>query len=185
MVSKRKIKEVNKVLNVEHPELEIPLKKIKDAELDIELLKRNNEVVCTHNNYKIGELEVVIKETEEALESELKKSKKDKLECKLGSVSWRQMPDEWKYQDEILMAWIISLPAIFKNLFLKVITTINKADLKRQIMIENAEIFEKRKITDPSAKLYLRSETKDYLVEGIEIKSQKPKFHYTIKNLKK
>lgn len=164
-------------------DLENCLKKIKDAELDIELLKRKNEKLCEPNVIEIAKLTSKIGTAEEDLEVILKKSKKDKLECKLGSVSWQQMPDEWIYQNEILMSFILSLPQIFKNLFLKFTTTIKKADLKRQIMIENAEIFEKSKITKLGAKLYLHGETKDYPVEGIEIKRQDPNFNYIIKKL--
>lgn len=168
-------------------ELENCLKKIKDAELDIELLKRENEKLCMVNNFEIGKLVLTISGVEEELKKGLKKSGEDKIECKLGSVSWQKMPDEWRYQDEILMAWIISLPARFKELFLKFTTTINKADLKKQIMIDNEPLFEKSKIIDLGLEtgLYLHDEGRGYLVEGIEVVPQEPKFHYTIKNLKK
>jgi len=168
--------------------LEECLKKIKDAELDIELLKRDNEKLCFENNINIGKFEVVIDAVEKSLEKELKKSGEDKLECKLGSVSWQKMPDHWEYQDEILLAWIISLPTRLKNLYLKITTTIKKLELKKQIIAENEQIFEKSKIIEEFAdvELFLVDEfEKSHKVEGIEIKHQDPKFSYTIKNLKK
>ena len=175
-------------------ELEKNLKLIKDTELDIELLVRNNEKLCAYNNDEIENLKADIAMAENNLKATLEKSGEDKLECKLGSVSWRKMPDEWKYQDEILMAWIISLPKRLKNLFLKITTTVNKAKLKDQIMNDNPEVFEKRKITDLGSKLFLVSLGKDYpieemedfnfQVEGIEIEHQDPKFTYTIKKKK-
>ena len=169
-------------------DLEKCLKKIKDSELDIELLKRENEKLCLENNTKIEKLEVVIDTLEKELEKKLKESGKDKLECKLGSIIFKKMPDEWKYQDEILMAWIISLPEKLKRLFLKVVTTIKKAELKKQIMIDNSMLFENSKIMDDDTKnidLFLLNEERSYKVEGIEISHQSPKFSYTIKNLKK
>ena len=174
--------------------LEKSLKKIKDAELDIELLRRENEKLCKENTDKVAKLTVTIFNEEIILESELKKSGEDKLECKLGSVSFKKMPDEWKYQDEILMAWIISLPEKLKRLYLKVKASINKDGLKRQILLDNEALFEKNKLIEQYAKVdlfLLEGEVFDidnavsHKVEGIEIKHQNPKFSYTIKNLKK
>jgi len=169
--------------------LEECLKKIKDAELDIELLKRDNEKLCFENNINIGKFEVVIDAVEKSLEKELKKSGEDKLECKLGSVSWQKMPDHWEYQDEILLAWIISLPTRLKGLFLQVTTTIKKGDLKKRIMLDNSTIFLKSKLTenDVEVELFLFDESvkKNIKVEGIKIEPQDPQFKYTINNLKK
>lgn len=163
------------------------LKEIKDSELDIEILKRENEKLCESNVIKIAKLTSKIGTAEEILEKGLKKSGKDKIECKLGSVSFDKQPDEWKYQDEILMAWIISLPKRLKNLYLKVTTIVKKGDLKKQIIAENEQIFEKSKIIEEFAdvELFLVDEERSYKVEGIEIKHQDPKFSYTIKKLKK
>ena len=181
-------KEVKKL---EVLELEKLLKKIKDSELDIELLKRKNEKLCAENDIEIRKLEEVIDKTELVLETGLKKSGEDKLECKLGSIIFKKMPDEWNYQDEILMAWIISLPARLKNLFLKITTTIKKGDLKKRIMIDNEALFEKSKLIEKAlntdvvgGELFIVNEERSYKVEGIEIKHQKPKFSYTIKKKK-
>lgn len=174
--------------NILELELEKSLKSIRDSQLDIELLKRKNEKLCFENDSEIAKLEVVINVIEKSLEKELKESGEDKLECKLGSVSFKKMPDEWKYQDEILMAWIISLPARLKGLFLKVVTSIKKAELKKQIMADNEILFENSKLVDEDIsqiELFLVDEEESYLVEGIEIKRQEPKFSYNIKNLKK
>ena len=172
-------------------ELEKNLKKIKDCELDIELLQRKNEKLCLDNDVEIGKLRVAIEDAEIALEEKLKKSGEDKLECKLGSVSFKKMPDEWKYQDEILMAWIISLPARLKNLYIKVTTTVKKGDLKKQIIAYNNGLFVKGKIIEEwldtnviGRELFLHTEERDFKVEGIEIKRQDPKFSYTIKKKK-
>lgn len=172
------------------------LKKIKDTELDIELLRRDNEKLCMGNNHLIVDLESIIEKQEIILESELKKSGEDKLECKLGSVSFKKMPDEWKYQDEILMAWIISLPERLKRLYLKITTSVKKLELKKRIIDDNEILFEKSKLVDDDTgniELFLvdpgieefGDAKRDYKVEGIEIKHQDPKFSYTIKNLKK
>jgi len=176
-------------------DLEKSLKKIKDAELDVELLNRENEKLCHENSLEIGKLAITILREEDLLQSELKRSGEDKLECKLGSISFKVMPDSWVYNEEVLMAWIISLPARLKNMFLKVTTTIKKADLKKQIMSDNDVLFEKSKLidykTDNIGLFLLEGEVFDpdnsvsHKVEGIEIKHQDPKFSITIKNLKK
>ena len=175
-------------------DLEKSLKKIKDTELDIELLKRDNEKLCMGNNNEIVKLGSIIDKEEIILESELKKSGKDKLECKLGSVSFKVMPDSWNYNEEVLMAWIISLPARLKNMFLKVTTTIKKAELKKQIMSDNSILFEASKIVGENTDVNLflvEGEVFDpdnavsHKVEGIEIKHGERKFSITIKNLKK
>lgn len=170
-------------------ELERYLKEIKDAELDIELLKRENEKLCEPNVIKIAKLTSKIGTSEEELEKDFKKTKEDKIECKLGSVSWRKTQDEWKYKDEILMAWIISLPARFKDLFLKVTTTIKRAELKKQIMLDNDALFEKSKLVDvpTDIELFLLNEDippSPYRVEGIEVIPRDPVFSYTIKKKK-
>lgn len=168
--------------------LEENLKIIKDCELDIELLKRKNEKLCSDNNVEIAKLEEKINKTELILKEGLKKSRKDKLECKLGSVSFKKMPDKWIYKDKILMSWILSLPEKLKNLFLKVTTTVKKGDLKKEIIAYNDMLFEKSKFLkewSEDVELLLHTEEKDFKVEGIEIKPQEPKFTYTIKKLKK
>ena len=166
--------------------LEENLKLIKDAELDIEILNRENGKLCAKNNEEIAEIKERIKSTEFIIEEELKKSGKDKLECKLGSVSFKKMPDSWKYQDDILMSWIISLPTRLKNLFLKVTTTIRKGDLKKQLISDNSILFEKSKLIEDEEKieLFLVNEKRSYKVEGIEIEHQEPKFSYSIKKIK-
>jgi len=175
-------------------DLEKILKNYKDTKLDIELIRRKNEKLCEENNVEIKELETKIYEIEEALKTGLHFSGEDKLECKLGSVSFKVMPDEWKYQDEILMSWIISLPSRLKYLYLTVTTTIKKAELKKQIMLDNSVLFEASKLVGENTDVnlfLLEGEVFDinnavsHKVEGIEIKHQDPKFSITIKNLKK
>lgn len=179
------------------------LKTIKDAELDIELLGRENEKLCEKNNIEIDNLRGRIKKTEIIMEAELEKSGEDKLECKFdgykGSIGWQKMPDKWIYIDEILMAFIIPLPAKLKELFLKTIITIRKADIKKQIIADNADLFENSKLIEGTldtdvvgGELFILEDTdsmispkRKHKVEGIKIESQDPKFKYTIKKIKK
>ena len=169
------------------------MKKIKDAELDIELFERDNEKLCLENNIKIGKLRVVIEDVEFIMKEELKKSGEDKLECKFdaykGSVVFKKQPDEWIYDDERLLHWVVSaLPAKIKELFLKVMTTLKKGDLKKQIIDYNDGLFKEGKIIEEyldtdvtGCELFLHTKEKDYRIPGIKIKRQDPKFSYTIK----
>lgn len=166
------------------------MKIIKNAELDIELLNRDNEKKCAENNDEITKLENKIILTESILERELKKSGEDKLECKFdgykGAISWQKMPDRWTYIDKVLMDFIISLPEKLHELFLKTTITIKKAEVKKQIFINNTKSFENNKITDIIRGLFLTDEKgRDYLVKGIEIEPQDPKFKYSIKKIKR
>jgi len=85
--------------------LEGNLKIIKDAKLDIELLRRQNEKLCEENNKKISELQKMITFSEEGLETILKSSGEKKLECKLGWCSYREMPDKWEYDEPVIIDW--------------------------------------------------------------------------------
>ena len=68
--------------------LEGILKTIKDAKLDIELLRRDNEKKCMENNIKINELEAIIGRAEEGL-----------------WCAYRVMPDNWEYDIPKLINW--------------------------------------------------------------------------------
>ena len=176
-------------------ELEKNLKKYKDAELDIEILERKNEKLCEENNIEIRKLKEARDKIEINLEADLKKSKLEKQECRfgdyVGTISFKKMPDKWIYIDEILMSWIISLPAKLKNLYLKVTTTVKKGDLKKQIIADNFVLFEKNKLIEDDAEieLFIVEGERDidailHKVEGIEIKHQDPRFSITIKKKK-
>ena len=160
-------------------ELEKSLKMIKDAKLDIELLRRENEKKCMESNIKIDELQATIGIAEEGLEIGLKESGEKKLECKLGYVSYRTMLDKWEYTEKILWSFIASLPGTLKTLFTKVTVTIKKADLKKRIIDDNPREFVESKLInyEPGLQLYLS----DKKVKGIEIKRQESKFNYKIK----
>jgi hypothetical protein len=169
------------------------MKIIKNAELDIELLHRENDKLCAENNGEIANLEDKIKSTEFIMKEELKASKEDKIECKFddykGSIGWQKMPDKWTYLDKELMVWITSLPEILKGLFLKVTTTVKKGDLKKQIINDNDWLFTDSKIVEENfstkdGEVFIHTEKKDFKVEGIEIEPQDPKFKYTIKKIK-
>ena len=147
---------------------------IKDAELDIELLHRENDKLCAKNNLDISELKERITSTEFIIEKELKASGKDKLECKFdsykGSMSFKKQPDEWIYDDDLL-DWVIALPVKIKELFLKVMTTLKKGDLKKQIIDYNDGLFKDGKIIEESLdtdvagdELFLHTKEKDYRV---------------------
>ena len=134
------------------------LKIIKNAELDIELLIRDNDKKCMQNNDEIEKLKEKIKSTEFILEEELKASGGKKLECKLGYCSFRTMPDKWDYGigeetlDEILKIYPETATRYFKT-----ITTLIKTNIKEDIL---------------SGKIGLPS---------VKVTPQEPKFNYKIK----
>ncbi len=172
------------------------MRMIKDAELDIELLYRDNDKKCAENNEEIKNLKEKIGSTEFIIKEELKASGEDKLECKFdgykGSTVFKKQPDEWKYDEDILLDWITSvLPVKIKELFLKVVTTFKKGDLKKQIIDYNDGLFKDGKIREEyldtdvtGCELLLHTKEKDYKIPGIKIKHQDPKFSYTIKKIK-
>lgn len=171
------------------------MKIIKDAEFDIELLYRDNEKKCAENNKDIDDLKEKIQSTELIIERELKASGETKLECKFdgykGSVVFKMQPDEWIYDNDILFDWVSALPKKIKELFLKVVITLKKGDLKKQIIDYNDGLFKDNKIIEESLNtdvagddLFLHTKEKDYRIPGIIIKRQDPKFSYTIKKKK-
>lgn len=113
--------------------LEESLKQIKDCQLDIELLRRENEKLCSDNNIKISGLETTIGLTEEGLEIELKESSEKKLECKLGYVSYREMPDKWDYGEGTLKDIHSIYPKDVKR-YIKVIETLIKKNIKEDCL---------------------------------------------------
>ena len=172
--------------------LEESLKTIKDCELDIELLHRKNEKLCNKNNLDIDYFKKRIIETEKLLETELKKSGKDKLECKFGYCSYRNMPDSWIYDEKELLAWLDTLPTEVKKKYYKVNIIIKKADLKKEISEHNPDSFTDGKMTQK----FLDSDVAGHemfisfiddlgenfrSVQGIKVGRQDPKFSYKIK----
>jgi len=135
--------------------LEENLKIIKDAKLDIELLRRDNEKKCLENNTKIEELQNIIKTTENLLEEELKASGQKKLECKLGWCAFRVMPDKWEYDDEKILLWCKD----FKKPYYYTKEIVRKFELKKDILTQHI--------------------SKDD-VPGITITPQEPKFEYKL-----
>ena len=113
--------------------LEESLKQIKDCQLDIELLRRENEKLCSENNIKISELETTIGLTEEGLEVELKESGEKKLECKLGYDGFREMPDKWDYGEGTLSDIHLIYPEDEKR-YIKVIETLIKKNIKEDCL---------------------------------------------------
>ena len=135
--------------------LEENLKIIKDAKLDIELLRRENAKQCRDNDFKIGELNVTIGVTEKLLEEELKESGEKKLECKLGYCAYREMPDKWDYDDVKIIDW---------------------CKLNRYGYYHVVEILDKLKL-----KKAIQDKTVKAPREGLTIAPQEPKFNYKIK----
>lgn len=81
-----------------------------------------------------------------------------------------------------IMDFFKNMPEKISQRFIQIVTTLLKGELKKAVISDNPEVFEKSKITDLNAKLYLVGEDDDYLIKGVEIKRQKPKFHYKIKS---
>ena len=140
--------------------LEENLKTIKDAKLDIELLRRENEKICRNNDFKIGELNVTIGVAEKELEEGLKESGEKKLECKLGWCSYRVMPDKWSYDMPKLIRWA-------------------KEDEERQEKyIKVVEEFKKAVLKKDYADGIITHD--DVCDEGLTVTPQEPKFNYKL-----
>jgi len=167
------------------------LREIKECNLDIAILRRNLDNFSSQNfiekdnkKYTIEDLTNNIEKLEDELEKELTASKETKIDTLMGWVNFRDMPDSWTYDIPALMDFLKNIPEKIANRFIKVTTTLQEGELKKAIIVDNPDIFEKGKITDLGAKLYLIGELgdEDYPVEGIEIKRQDHKFHYKIKS---
>jgi len=140
--------------------LEGNLKMIKDAKLDIELLRRKNETECAERNAKITKLQNKIILTESKLEEELKSSGQKKLECKLGWCSFRVMPDKWSYDIPKLIKWAKE-DEERREKYIKVVEEFKKAQLKKD--------YKEGKNEFPIDS-----------VKGLDITPQDPKFSYKL-----
>ena len=140
--------------------LEEKFKTIKDAKLDIELLRRDNEKKCEENNAKIEELQRDIELTEVILEADLKLSGQKKIECKLGWCSFRVMPDKWSYDIPKLIKWAKE-DEERQEKYVKVVEEFRKAQLKK----------------DYSEGIITHDDVCD---EGLTITPQEPKFNYKL-----
>lgn len=132
------------------------LKIIKVAELDIELLHRDNDRKCAENNEEIANLQEKIESTEFILEEELKASGEKKLECKLGYVSYRTMPDKWVYDEGAIDDIHKIYPEDVKR-YVKTTETLIKTNIKEDIL---------------SGKMGLSS---------VRVFPQEPKFNYKVR----
>ena len=167
------------------------LREIKECNLDIAILRRNLDNFSSQNfierdnkKYTIEDLTNNIEKLEGDLEKELIASKGTKIDTLVGWINFRDMPDSWIYDIPALMDFLKTIPEKIAKRFIKVTTTLLEGELKRAIIADNPDIFEKGKITDLGAKLYLIGELgdEDYPVKGVEIKRQDPRFHYKIKS---
>lgn len=169
--------------------VEKKLRKIKEHKLDIAILGRKIEEFCSQNcierddkKYTIEDLTNEIGTLEKELEEDLTASKETKIDTLVGWVDFKVMPDEWIYDIPKIMDFFKNMPEKISQRFIQIVTTLLKGELKKAVISDNPEVFEKSKITDLNAKLYLVGEDDDYLIKGVEIKRQKPKFHYKIKS---
>ena len=135
--------------------LEENLKLIKDAKLDIELLRRKNETECAERNAEIIELQKTIEQAEEKLETDLRESGEKKVECKLGWCSFRVQPDKWEYMDSDIIDW---------------------CKAKGVPYFHTVEVVEKMKLK----KAILSNELKLDEVTGLTVTPQEPKFNYKL-----
>jgi len=167
------------------------LREIKECNLDIAILRRNldnfssqNFIERNNKKYTIEDLTNNIEKLEGELEKELIASKGNKIDTLVGWVNFRDMQDSWTYDIPALMDFLKTIPGKIAKRFIKVTTTLLEGELKRAIIADNDPIFEKGKITDLGARLYLTDEETEesYEVKGIEIKRQDPRFHYKIKS---
>jgi len=166
------------------------LKEIKECNLDIAILRRRLDEFSSQNfierdnkKYTIEDLTNNIEKLENELERDLTASKGTKIDTRIGYINFTDMPDVWIIDVPKVMDFFKTIPEKLANKFIRVTITLLKGELKKAIIIDNAPIFEKSKITDLGAKLYLIDEDiKEYPVEGIEIKRQDHKFHYKIKS---
>ncbi|MCK4448186.1 MAG: hypothetical protein KAW56_14030 [Candidatus Marinimicrobia bacterium] len=138
--------------------LEENLKTIKDAKLDIELLRRDNEKNCKENNDKIEGLQRDIELTEDILEADLKLSGQKKLECKLGWCSYRVMPDKWEYDEAKIINWCKENNQPYYH----------TKEILERLKLKNA-------INDNTIKL-----NKPEDISGLIITPQDPKFNYKL-----
>jgi hypothetical protein len=166
------------------------LREIKECNLDIAILRRNLDDFSSHNfierdnkKYSIEDLTNNIEKLEGEMERDLVASKGTKIDTRIGYVGFKDMPDEWIIDVPKVMEFFKTLPEKLANKFIRVTTELLKGELKKAIITDNAPIFEKSKITNLEAKLYLiDDDIKEYPVEGVEIKRQDHKFHYKIKS---
>ena len=166
------------------------LREIKECNLDIAILRRNLDNFSSQNfierdnkKYTIEDLTNNIEKLEDELEKELTASKETKIDTLMGWVNFRDMPDSWIYDVPKITAFLKTLPEKIANRFIRITITLLEGELKRAIIADNDPIFEKGKITDLGAKLYLVDGEfeQSYEVEGVEIKRQDSRFHYKIK----
>jgi len=168
------------------------LKEIKECNLDIAILRRRlddfssqNFIERNNKKYNIEDLTNNIEKLEIELERDLTASKGTKIDTQMGYVNFKGMPDEWIYNIPKIMDFLKTIPEKISQRFTQVTTILQKAELKKAIIADNASFFEKSKITDAGmgVTLILEGEGKGnkFYVEGIEIKRQEPKFHYRLK----
>ena len=167
------------------------LGEIKECKLDIAILRRNLDDFSSHNfierdnkKYTIEDLTNNIEKLEGEMERDLTASKGTKIDTRIGYVGFKDMPDEWIIDVPKVMDFLKTIPEKLANKFIRITTELLKGELKKAIIADNPDIFEKSKITDLGARLYLIGELGDeeYPVEGVEIKRQDCKFHYKIKS---
>ena len=135
--------------------VEEDLKEIAKAKLDILILQRQNETLCKTNNEEIKKITEVIGNRELSLEENLSKSGEKKIETSAGWCAYREMPDSWEYDDNLIIDWCKKVDLSY----FKLVKVVKKAELKKDIL---DGVIDRKKVS------------------GITITPQKPKFNYKL-----
>jgi hypothetical protein len=135
--------------------VEEDLKEVRKCKLDILILQRQNEELCQKNNAEITRLNTVIENRLFQAEDDLKKSGERKIDTSEGWVAFREMPDNWEYDEPTILDWCK------KN---------NKS------FYHSIEILEKMKIKKFIQEGIIKLEE----IEGITVTPQEPKFNYKL-----
>jgi len=146
------------------------LQEIKKNKVDILILQRQNETLCQENNVKIEELQDIIKFTEKDIEVNLKESGEKKIETSAGWCSYREMPDKFNYDDQIILAWCKQhdMP------YFHTVELVERNNLKKAILGGDVKL-EDVQVEDLTTKDYQRKS-----VQGVTVSEQEPKFGYKI-----
>lgn len=136
--------------------VEMNLKMIKDAKLNILFLERDNENICRENNEKIKRIQDSIAVMEQELEQDFRLSKETKIDTKDGYTSYQKLQDKYIYDEKLTITYckMNNLP------FIKVVETLEKQDLKGYMKENGLTEF-----------------------TGVTIEKQDPKFVYKLKNI--
>ena len=135
--------------------VEKDLQEIRKCKLDVLILKRQNEELCQKNNAEIVRLNAVIENRLFQAEDDLKKSRERKIETSAGWVAYRAMPDNWEYDEKVILDWCHGENKPYYH----TVEILEKMNLKKAIQDGTIKIEE---------------------VKGLKVTSQEPKFNYKL-----